>query len=51
MWDLEIVALVIGTFLLAGFIKGVIGLGLPVVALATASAFVGLARRKIGITS
>jgi uncharacterized membrane protein YfcA len=34
MWDPEIVAMVVGTFLLAGFIKGVIGLGLPIMALA-----------------
>ena len=33
MWEPEIVALVVGTFVLAGFVKGVIGLGLPVVAL------------------
>ncbi len=33
MWEPEVVALVVGTFLLAGFIKGVIGMGLPVVAL------------------
>ena len=34
MWEPEIVAMVVATFLLAGFIKGVIGMGLPVVALA-----------------
>ncbi|MCZ6610677.1 MAG: sulfite exporter TauE/SafE family protein, partial [Alphaproteobacteria bacterium] len=33
MWQPEIVAMVVGTFLLAGFIKGVIGLGLPLVVL------------------
>lgn len=34
MWDAEILAMVAATFLAAGFIKGVIGLGLPIVALA-----------------
>jgi hypothetical protein len=33
MWEPEIIAMVVGTFLLAGFIKGVIGLGLPLVVL------------------
>jgi len=33
MWQPEIVAMVVATFLAAGFVKGVIGLGLPVVVL------------------
>ncbi len=42
MWEPEIVALVVGTFLLAGFIKGVIGMGLPVVALAFLGSTLGV---------
>ena len=42
MWEPEIVAMVVGTFLLAGFIKGVIGMGLPVVALAFLGATLGV---------
>ena len=42
MWEPEIVALVVGTFLLAGFIKGVIGMGLPVVALAFLGSTLGM---------
>ena len=42
MWQPEIVALVVGTFLLAGFIKGVIGMGLPVVALAFLGSTLGV---------
>jgi uncharacterized membrane protein YfcA len=42
MWEPEIVALVVGTFLLAGLIKGVIGLGLPVVALAILGSTLGV---------
>lgn len=42
MWEPEIVAMVVGTFLLAGFIKGVIGMGLPVVALAFLASTLGV---------
>ncbi len=42
IWEPAIVALVLGTFLLAGFIKGVIGLGLPVVALAFLGSTLGV---------
>jgi uncharacterized membrane protein YfcA len=42
MWQPEIVAMVVATFLLAGFIKGVIGMGLPVVALAFLGSTLGL---------
>jgi uncharacterized membrane protein YfcA len=42
MWDPEIVAMVVGTFLLAGFIKGLIGMGLPVVALACLGSTLGV---------
>ncbi len=42
MWQLEIVALVVGTFMLAGFIKGVIGMGLLVVALAFLGSTLGV---------
>jgi uncharacterized membrane protein YfcA len=42
MWQTETVAMVVGTFLLAGFIKGVIGMGLPVVALAFLGSTLGV---------
>jgi hypothetical protein len=42
MWEPEIVALIVGTFALAGFIKGVIGMGLPVVALALLGSTLGV---------
>jgi len=42
MWDPAIVVLVLGTFLLAGFIKGLIGMGLPVVALAFLGSTLGV---------
>lgn len=42
MFDPETVLLVIGTFLLAGAIKGVIGLGLPSVSLALLTVVIGL---------
>jgi uncharacterized protein len=42
MWETEIVALVVATFLAAGFIKGVIGMGLPVVALACLGSTLGV---------
>ena len=42
MWEPEIVAMVVATFLLAGFIKGVIGMGLPVVALAFLGSTLGV---------
>jgi uncharacterized membrane protein YfcA len=42
MWDPHIVAMVLGTFLLAGFVKGVIGLGLPVVVLGLLGSTLGV---------
>ena len=42
MWQPDIVAMVVATFLLAGFIKGVIGMGLPVVALAFLGSTLGV---------
>lgn len=42
MFDGETVLLVVGTFLLAGAIKGVIGLGLPTVSLALLTVAIGL---------
>jgi uncharacterized membrane protein YfcA len=42
MWEPEIVAMVVATFLLAGFIKGVIGMGLPLVALAFLGSTLGV---------
>ncbi len=42
MWEPEVVAMVVATFLLAGFIKGVIGMGLPVVTLAILGATLGV---------
>ncbi len=41
MWSPEILAAVIGTFVLAGTVKGVVGLGMPTVALALLTALVG----------
>ena len=42
MWESEIVVIVAATFLLAGFVKGVIGLGLPTVSLGLLTAALGL---------
>lgn len=42
MWSPEIVALVLGTFFIAGLVKGVVGFGLPVVALALLANTIGL---------
>jgi len=42
MWSVEVLALVFATFLLGGLIKGVLGFGLPVVALALLAATLGL---------
>lgn len=42
MWTPEIIALVIATFFFAGFIKGVVGFGLPVVALALMAPTIGI---------
>ena len=42
MWTVEILALVTATFLIGGAIKGIIGLGLPVVALAFMAPVLGL---------
>jgi len=42
MWQPEIVAMVVATFALAGFVKGVIGMGLPMVALAFLGSTLGV---------
>lgn len=42
MWDLQTVAIVAATFFGAGLVKGVVGLGLPTVALAVLTATIGL---------
>jgi len=47
MWTPEIIAIVIFTFILAGFVKGVTGLGLPTVALALLAASLGLAEAVV----
>ena len=42
MWTAETVAVVALTFLVAGFVKGVVGLGLPTISLAALTATLGL---------
>jgi hypothetical protein len=42
MWTAEVIAIVCATFLFAGLVKGVVGFGLPVIALALLAATVGL---------
>jgi len=42
MWTPEALAIILFTFILAGFVKGVTGLGLPTVSLAVLTAFIGL---------
>ncbi len=42
MWSAETVAVVALTFLVAGFVKGVVGLGLPTISLAALTATLGL---------
>ncbi len=42
MWTPETLGIIIFTFVVAGFVKGVTGLGLPTVALALLAAFLGL---------
>ncbi len=42
MWNAEVISLVAGTFLLAGIVKGVVGFGLPIVALAMLANTLGL---------
>ncbi len=42
MWTAEILIIVCATFLFAGWVKGVVGLGLPTIALALLAATVGL---------
>jgi uncharacterized membrane protein YfcA len=42
MWPPEVLAVIAATFLLAGLVKGVVGLGLPTVALALLTAALGL---------
>ena len=41
-WSIELVALVASTFLLAGVVKGVIGMALPTVSLGVLAAVLGL---------
>ncbi len=42
MWNLELLTIVFATFVLAGMVKGIIGLGLPSVSLAILTATIGL---------
>ena len=42
MWTAEFIVIVCATFLFAGWVKGVVGLGLPTIALALLAASVGL---------
>ena len=42
MWPTEILLLIGATFLLAGFVKGIVGMGLPTVSLAILTTIVGL---------
>lgn len=42
MWTPETIALILATFLLAGLVKGIVGFGLPVVALALLANTIGL---------
>jgi uncharacterized membrane protein YfcA len=42
MWNAETILIVCATFLFAGWVKGVVGLGLPTIALALLAATVGL---------
>ena len=42
MWEMGAIVIVALTFLLAGFTKGVVGLGLPTVSLALLTVFFGL---------
>ncbi len=42
MWTAEVIAIVCATFLFAGGVKGVVGLGLPTIALALLAATLGL---------
>jgi hypothetical protein len=48
MWSAEVVAMVLGTFLLAGLVKGIVGFGLPIVALAMLANTLGL-KTAIGL--
>lgn len=47
MWSTELVAMVLGTFLLAGLVKGIVGFGLPIVALAMLANTLGLKRKSV----
>lgn len=42
MWTPETIALILATFFLAGLVKGIVGFGLPVVALALLASTIGL---------
>jgi uncharacterized membrane protein YfcA len=42
MWTVEILVIIASTFLFAGFVKGLVGLGLPTVSLAILTATIGL---------
>ena len=43
MWDVQTIAIVSGAFLLAGIVKGVVGFGMPTIAVAILTASIGLA--------
>jgi uncharacterized protein len=43
MWDLHLLAIVAATFVLAGAVKGIVGFGMPTVAIGLLTATVGLA--------
>lgn len=43
MWEPQLLAIVAGTFVLAGMVKGIVGFGMPTVAVALLAATVGLA--------
>jgi len=47
MWTPETLSVILFTFILAGFVKGVTGLGLPTVSLALLTAFLGLGQAMV----
>lgn len=47
MWTPELIAVVAATFLLAGFVKGVVGFGLPLVVLGLLTAAIGLKQAMV----
>jgi uncharacterized membrane protein YfcA len=42
MFSIEVLAVIAAAFLVAGFVKGVVGLGLPVISIAILAATIGL---------